>query len=805
MSLRGKTGARAVRERLLRACLLLLIVASPQGDAMTQEGGRPTIERIVIDGNQRISDEAVIHLMTVKPGDAYDEALLREEFKRIWARGLFEDLSIEARDVEGGKAIIVHVREKPVVNSLKYDESKIAGETQIEDALRTRGAQVSIGEPVDYTVLKKAEEAIKTLLHQKGFLDAEVRAETRDTGNGNVEVSFKIDEGAKTRIRKIDFVGNTVFSERRLKKALKNTKEKGWFTRLRQKDVYHPLKLDTDLREIETLYSNAGYIDADLPPARVTVVEEKSSEKKGKSRKWVAIEQRVLEGRQYKVGDITVTGNTVFGNEELLRLVPLKTGEVLNEARLKAGLAFIDAKYGERGYFYISTNRLLNRHEDARADITIKINEDRQYYVDRIEFAGNLTTRDFVLRREMRLKEGELFDLNKFRLGLRRISQLGYFQLSGEPNINPVPGENRLQVRIEGTEPRRSELQVGGGYSGLDGGFFATSYQTRNFLGRGNIVAVNAQIGSISNRYQFTFTEPYLFGKPITAGFSAFRRDTQFIGFNTSGSGGSVSLGRRFRNFHNLSVALLHETTDFNPRAGLSSTTTINSVRPFYSYDTRNNFFRPTRGFQFFFSSEYAGGLLGGETSFIKPQMEIAYYFQVFKRSYIALHGEVGYVTALGGEELPTFERFFLGGERSLRNFGTRTVGPRGFICNFGVSEAVENIDDCPGPPPGLRQGRISRGFITDVVGGDRKALLNLEYVVPLSEPVDFIVYMDVGNAFAQWESLGFSDMRGDAGVELRFFVPVFGAPLRLIYGQTFNTRGTEDTKSFLFSIGTTF
>ncbi len=798
--------ARAARGAARLLACSLTVAAFPAPAAPRAAEAATPIVRILVDGNQRISDEAVLHLMTVKEGDPYDEAVLKKEFKRIWARGLFEDLSIEARDVEGGKAVIVHVIEKPVVNSLRYEESKIVGETQIEDALRQRNAEISVGEPVDYEALKKAEEIIKTLLNQKGYLDAVVRAEDRDAGGGNVAVEFKIDEGAKTRIRSITFLGNTVYSPRRLKAALKNTKEHGWFTRFRSKDLYHPLKYDTDLRDVTSLYHNNGYVDIDLPPAEVKVVEEVVSEKEGKSRKWVAIEQRVFEGRQYRVGNLAVTGNTVFPSEQLLALVPVRKGDVVNESLIKTGLSLIDERYGERGYFYISTNRLLDRHPDGMADLTIKVNEDRQYFLDRIEFAGNTTTRDFVLRREFPMAEGELFDLRKFRIGLRRISQLGFFQLSGEPAITPVEGENRLSAVVQGTEPRRSELQFGGGYSGIDGGFFATSYQTRNFLGRGDLVVANAQIGGIASRYQITFTEPYLLGRPITGGFSLFRRDTDFVGFTTSSSGGSVTLGRRIGNFHNVSLSLLRETTDFDPRDGLTSQTTIASIRPFYSYDTRNSFIRPTRGFQVFFSGEYAGGVLGGQTSFIKPQVEFQYYVPLARRTFLAFHGELGYVSAIGGEALPTFERFFLGGERSLRNFGTRSVGPRGFICNFSESpEAVESLDDCPTQPrPRQRRGG-EPGFETSVVGGDRKILFNVEYVFPLTEPVDFVLYADVGDALAEWEDFGFSGLRGDAGLELRFFLPVFGAPLRLIYGQTFNARGDEETKSFVFSIGTTF
>ena len=792
---------RARGPAFIGSCVLLGLL----GPLTPARAAETTIQRILIEGNERISDEAVLHLMTIKTGDSYDEGVLREEFKRIWARGLFRDLSIESRDVEGGKAVIVHVREKEIVTSLRYDESKIVSETQIEDFLEQRGALVSIGEPVDLGVIKKAEEGIKGLLNQRGFLDAEVRGETRDLGNGNVEVYYDIREGAMTRIRTIDFVGNTVYKDRELKKALKLTKEKGLFTKFGQKDVYHPLKYDTDARAIESLYADQGYIDIDLPPPKVSVVEMEIKEKEGKSRTWVTIEQRIVEGTQYRVGKISVEGNTVFSTEELTRLLPVYPGQILGESAIKAGLARIDEVYGRRGYFYVSTNRLLTRHPDGTADVTVKINEDQQYHLDRVDFAGNLSTRDFVLRREMQVDEGELFDLSRFRIGLRRITQLGYFELRGEPEITPVPGENKLRVNVKGVEPRRSELQLGGGYSGVDGGFFAASYQTRNFLGRGNLVTLNGQVGSVASRYVISLTEPYFLGRPITAGFSVFRRDQDYAGFQTSGTGGSVTLGRRFRNFHNISALFLHENTDFDPTDGISSSATVNSIRPLYVYDTRNSFARPTRGQQFLVSTEYAGGALGGDTSFLKPFVEYQFFRPVIKNHHVALHLEAGYVTEIGNNILPTYERFFLGGERSMRNFGTRTVGPTGFICNFGLNEAVQDLSDCPAPPRGLGHNRSALGFESDAVGGNRELLLNFEYVVPLSEPIDFLAYLDAGNAFAEWESITLDRIRGDFGFELRFFLPVFGAPLRLIWGQTFNITGQEDTKQFLFSIGRTF
>ncbi|HXI03833.1 MAG TPA: outer membrane protein assembly factor BamA, partial [Candidatus Saccharimonadales bacterium] len=652
---------------------------SPEGP-----GGKVLITRIVVVGNVRLTQDAVLHLMKSAPDEPYDEALLRGDFKRIWDRGLLKDLWIESREDGKGRAVIVHVEEKPIVNDVTYDNSKVVGESQIEDALKERDATIEIGEPLDLDKIKKAEETIKNLLGQKGYLDGEVKAEMKEgAAQGSLNVHFDIQEGPRTRIRKIDFTGNTVFSDRKLKKALKLTKEKGWFTRITGKDVYHPIKYDQDIRGVEDLYHDAGYIDVELRAPEVDVVEEHKSDKPGKSRKWVHITQPVVEGEQYKVGKILVSGNTVLTDQQIRARIPLQEGQILNNALLQAGLDSVESEYGRRGYLYISTNRIIDRKPDNVADITIRVSEDKPYKIDTIEFSGNTVTRDSVLRREMQVNEEDLLDLQRLRLGIRRINQLGFFQVQSEPTITPVEGTDKVKVKIDGIEQRRSELQVGGGYSGLDGGFFTSNYQTRNFLGRGDLVTFNVQTGRLSTRYVFSFTEPYLLGKPILFGASLFRTTTDYTDFTTDSSGGSLTLGRRFRVFHSFTTSYLFERTNYNPISGLSSDTQTSSIRPGYVFDTRNNPYRPSRGTQALASVEYAGGPLGGDNYFIKSLGEYTRYLRGWKRTFWAFHAEGGYVGSFGGSLLPTFERFFLGGERSLRIFGTRSIAPTGQLNRY--------------------------------------------------------------------------------------------------------------------------
>jgi outer membrane protein insertion porin family len=748
-------------------------------DSLSDDPERPRITRIMVVGNTRLTQDALLHLMESSEGDPYDEVKLREDFKRIWDRGLLKDLWIESRNDEGGKAIIIHIEEKAIIN----------------DALKEREATVEIGEPLDLDVIKKAEETIKGLLGQKGYLDGTAAAEMKEgLSPGSLNVHFDIEEGPRTRIKKIEFTGNTVYSDRRLKKSLKLTKEKGLFTRMSGKDIYHPLKFDQDIREIEALYQNAGYIDLELKPPNVQVVEERKSEKPGKSRKWVHVTQPLVEGTQYRTGKIDVSGNTVFTMEQIRGRIPLREGQILNNALLQAGLDAVEADYGRKGYLYISTNRIINRRPDGVADITIRVSEDKPYRIDRIEFTGNTVTRDMVLRREMQVNEEDLLDLQRLRLGLRRVNQLGYFQVQQEPKIEPIEGTDKVKVTIEGIEQRRSELQIGGG-------------QTRNFLGRGDLVSFNAQTGRLSTRYVFSFTEPYFMGKPVILGVSLFRRTTDYVDFDTDASGGSFTLGRRFRVFHSISTSYLFEDTNFDPVTGLSSDTKTSSLRPGYLFDTRNNPFRPSRGTHARATLEYAGGALGGDNYFIKTVAEITRYIRSWKRTYWAFHGEAGYVGSFGDRFLPTFERFFLGGERSLRIFETRRISPDGFINAFIGDEIFftkEACLDAPIPAGNRHQRNINRCDRVRI-GGNKMTLFNAEYVFPTRGPVDFALFLDAGNAFTEEDRISLSDFKKDAGFEMRFYLPIFGAPIRLIYGFNLDPEPGEDDKTFVFSIGTTF
>ena len=867
------------------------------------------IEKIEVRGLRRMTVDAFIFASGLKVGQDLDPEEVRRAFRRLWDRGLFSDLKAEVEEGETGKIVIFTATERPVIVSVDYEQVRAITRSNIEDRFKERNVDLAVGKPLDRRLIHRAEDTIRDLLGEKGYLDAAVRAQIDSPSEFSSAVRFKIQQGPRTRIKKIRFVGNKAFSERKLKGAMRLTKEHSWLASIAGKDIYFPLKYDQDIEKVRDLYQNAGYLDVDIKPPQVDirpkkdrgkqegqtgapepsgatqvgpqqpsavsppavppaaavapppgetdkqrVKRERREEKRRKAaikraekagRKWVYLTVRVHEGPQYRLGEIKTTGNTIFTDKQVLdtfQRLPLRSGDILNRGVLDAGVDVLRARYGEKGYLYASIGRNVEKKEGNVADVTIDVREDRAYYIDRIEFEGNTTTRDEVLRREMRLNEGDLLNKRKLDLSVYKLNQLSYNVPAEEPIIEPVPGTDRARVRVRTEERGRNEITVGGGYSGVEGFFFQGSFSTRNFLGRGQSLGVSWQLGGRITRYVLAFTEPYFLGRPVELGFRVFNQDVLFAQNATrSGSGGSIVLGRRFGDFWSASVGYSFESIRFTDR-GLSLTTgsvpgttvtntSVGSINPSISHNTINNLFRPTRGSLFQFSSTIAGRYLGGDNSFYKPDFQATRYVPLTRRTYFGLHGAVGLVSpygqgaTFGGQVLgiPRFERFFLGGEYlGPRVFETRSISPIRFVNRDGteIARSVSDIITFEGRDVfGHRiekscreefdftpnDGRCANGLRQALIGGDRYFLSQLEYDISTSGPFVFGLFLDAGNVLAEDQGWGFDGIRVSTGIETRIYLPVFGAPLRFIYGFPLKKQPFDTTTSFQFSIGSSF
>jgi outer membrane protein insertion porin family len=835
-----------------------------------------TIERIDVLGLSRMSRPSLMFLLGVKEGDPYDPVQLRERFRAVWDGGQFEDITFEVEPgTHGGQVLIIKVQERPWLSAVTYDESSIVTRTQIEDRLTERHIQLGVGKPLDMGQVFYAESAIRDLFAERGFLDATAKASVQRATETTRSVHFTLSAGGKTKIRAIRFTGNEVFSDRALKSQLKLTHERKWYWPWSSKNLYHPLKWDQDISGLRNLYKSRGYLDveirppvidvrprkpgkkpepsapppepepalvappqasdAEAPPRSARKAEERARKAREKARKkaggeqakrWVYLTVPVHEGEQYRLGQVTLVGSEVIPQAALRAQIPLREGDVINDGLIEAGIDRISRLYEDRGRLYATVlRRTLRRKDQPVADIEITINEDKPYTIDRIEFQGNTATQDKVLRRELKVVEGQLFNRTGLDYSRRLVNQLGYFDVKNEPVIEPLPNTDRVRIIFGGTEEGRNEIQVGGGFSGLEGAFFNGVYSTRNFLGRGQVLSASVQVGGRSNRYQISFQEPWFLGRPWLFGADLFRRETDYgASLNSTASGAGIVVGRRIRSFSRISLGYEYQTvTSQSLVAGSTSATPTNfeatnklsSVTPLFAFSTINNPYRPTRGTSLTTSLKISGGALGGDTSFVKPQAAMTTYHKAFGRTFLALHGEAGLVREFGHDDpsaatadvegVPRFQRFWLGGDTlGPRVFETRTITPRRYM-RVVDNQIVEVVGDITGLSP--------EGFIQDVngipipveVGGDRMYLVQSEFVASLNEQADLAMFLDFGDALFEDTSFDWDTMRASAGVELRFHLPIFPVPLRLIYGWPIRKLEGDRTSSFTFSIGRSF
>jgi outer membrane protein insertion porin family len=862
-----------------------ILVALAAGPVLAQPG---TIEEIQVQGLYRMHEKSLLHKLGLEPGAPYDLERIRERFRALWELGLFKDLVFEVEDGPGGgKILVVKVQERETLASVVYEQNKVVTQTQIEDTLKERGIQIGLGKPIDLKAIGDVAAAIRELLASRGFQDASVSHKVEDATETSKAVTFSIRPGRKTRIRNIDFTGNQVFKDRALKKQLRLTKERRWWWPWSKKNLYHPLRWDTDSGEIRGLYQNRGYLDVelrgpivelrpvrrrherparepevphrlvdaiaayerrlgqpDLPPGKRKELErrkrrlERRAENKlegarrtaSGGRQWVSLTVPVTEGPQYRMGQLTFSGNSVFTEDQLRSRIPLREGVILSEGLLELGVRGITRAYEDRGYLYADVVRRIHRRQsEPVADVHVAVSEDKPYRVARIEFRGNTTTKDGVLRRELHLEEGELFNRSKLELSRKKLNQLGWWVVRDEPTIEPVEGTDQVRIRFKGEEQSRNEIQVGGGYSGLDGVFFSGVYSTRNFLGRGQVLSTSLQVGGRADRYAIGFTEPWFLNRPYTLGARVFRQDVDYgVGFTSSSKGGGLVLGRRLGTFSSLTLSYSYEsvsTTTFEFGGTALDVTTsnqISSVAPAFRFNTVDSPYRPSRGSQFSANLQVAGGPFGGDTSFLKPILSYTTYKPLTSRRHAAGYSAGGYRTfaalnlqaglvrawrdgsplnTASVNDIPRFQRFWLGGDTlGPRVFETRTITPRRYIRVDERGAILEVLSDPTGVPVAelvsLRPGEV---------GGDQFYLMQAEYVRALNEQVDLAVFLDAGDSLFDDATIDFDTARVSAGIELRLLLPVFPVPLRLIYGVPVRKLDEDRTSNFQFSIGRSF
>ena len=495
----------------------------------------PVVEQVEIARNQFLQKDTLLFYISTKPGDRYDELRLKEDFRRLWDTGFVDDLTVDVRDTPtGGKIVTFVVSERKRIEIVDYRGSKALTNTTIEDELKKKEASLKIDTFYDLGKARHVETILKDMLAEKGRPFATVHHDAKPVGTSGLQVSFVIDDGPKARIEQIAFSGADVFHEKTLRGRMKNLKAHGFWNMswLLGKTTYTPEKWsgpEGDQKRLEDFYLDHGYVTAQVGEPKVTYIDEKGGKK---PRRGIRLDIPVSEGEQYRVGDVKFEGMTVFKPDLVLPIFKLQKGEVYREAKIKKGFDKLRDAYGAQGYFQW-TGRPERKPDPARkvVDVTLAMEEDKRYYVGKITFTGNTSTRDKVIRREVYLNEADVFNTEALKLSIRRINQLGYFKpMEGAPELGPSTlGEDRIDVTFKVEEQNRNQFTFGGGVSGLEGTFLNASFSTANFLGLGETVQLSAQAGARTKNYQLAVTEPYLFDRPITAGFDLYSRKIDYL------------------------------------------------------------------------------------------------------------------------------------------------------------------------------------------------------------------------------------------------------------------------------------
>ncbi len=781
------------------ASAVLALVCTP---VVAQGLAGQRIQAIEFEGLRALAAETVEFYLGIERGAVYEPFSLNQNLRRLWERELIDDIEVEAIGVQDGVKLVVRVTERPLLRSIEYIGLKRLDRNDIIDRIAEDRLQVREGDALNLGDIRRLQRSIEALYREKGFRLARAQYQVEAVSPGERTVTFTIDEGDKVRIAEIDFEGNTVFGDRRLRWSMKKTKESGILSKLTKKDVFNPATLDEDLDKIRELYHNAGYKNVVLGDPKTEVRATKpGAPTVEQQRRRLFVTVPVEEGGRWTLGEITVTGNDTFNAELLLAQFEKPSGGWLRADVIDKGIETINDVYQNTGHLFAQVQSEVIERDDQVADVNVIVEEGDQYSIGRIDFKGNRTTRDKVIRRELAIQEGMVLNSGALRNSLLRVQQLEFFKVDeSDPVAFEFDNEKKLvDLTIKGDEGDRTEMQFGAGFSEVDGFFGQFQFRSRNFLGRGETLGVSLQSGRRQDIFDLSYSVPWFLDRPQNAGVQIFSRELDFELFDgqrirQDTKGATLTYGRRLALFSNLSFSYsFFESRDqrqvLSPIDGTlvdqDLSRDVASIRLAYGFDRRDSRLQPTQGMQYTASVDYTGGVLGGDTSYIRPRATFSLFKPLTRGAQISTVGainiEAGVIEPFNGRELFFLDRFYLGGENSMRGFRFRSIWVR--------DEQGRTVTDETGFP----------------LGGDSFVQLNLEYQLLFGGPFRLVAFGDVGNVFVDEQSIDLSSFRYSTGLELRVLVPIFGAPLRFIWATNPDPLDDDRFDSFQFSVGTTF
>jgi len=847
------------------------------------------VTRIEIIGNRRIQRDTLLARIFSRPGDVYSDEAVRRDFQALWNTQFFEDIRLEVENDPNnpnGRIVVFYVTERPIIRRIEYKGNKSVTESDILDAFKDKKVGLSVESQFDPTKITRAEVVIKGLLAAHGHQFATVKPTyERIAATNAVKLVFNIDEGPTVKVGTITITGNKAFSDRRIIRTMRNDRPYSiplYITSIPvMNKTFDRPKLDEDLEVgVRGLYQDHGYFKVDVNVIDLKAVDQKRAglplpipvigHKKGKA---TDITIHIDEGNQYHMGKLSFQSSDpdqglVFKPEYLARVFPLKEGDLFSSTKVRKALENYKALYGQYGYIDFVAEPMTEADDVKKVvNFTMVFDQEKQYFVRRIEFSGNTTTRDKVIRREILLDEGQVYNNRLWELSILRLNQLGYFDAikpeNAELKRNVKAGTVDINLKVK--EKGKQSISFSGGVSGIAGSFVGLSYQTNNFLGLGETLTFSVQFGNIQRNIQFGFTEPYLFDRPLSTGFTIFlnrfdyntaRQEGLLLNqqvainpslqenYNTDSKGFTIfaSYPLRKLSFTRLgltygwsttnikpfsqSATLLFEQTKFTTLAGPSALNGIRSskITPTISYNTVDSPVNPTHGKSIYYGFSLEGGPLQGNVNTVGNTFSMSYYRPHYhRRNIIAMKFQGAMITGFGGENVPPYNRFYLGGEQDVRGYDFYTISPFvviPFSTTTNISFLNPKLLNQQGAPTQQTLPVNVLEYIPTRPGGDLQAVLNLEYRIPIVSRVTFDLFNDfaingvlrasqlgldpaaAASLQQQYPSPDFPNLKisnnlpilggtnfrphTSAGAEIVVFLPIVNAPFRFYYAYNY-------------------
>jgi outer membrane protein insertion porin family len=748
------------------AQIFTLVYAEEQASDQSREQVPVKVVNVAVKGTQNVNPKDVLGVVKTKKGKEFVREVLDEDLKSIYAMNLFSNVEVDLSDVEKGVEITFIVTEKPIVDSVDFRGNEHASRRLLSE-------KITLKKDIAFDAKAMEDDRLKivAIFKDKGYANVQVEAySTVDEETGKIKVVFFVIEGQKVTIGSVDAQGIIVFPKKKILGLMSDTKRK----KVLKDDLFK-----TDLAKITSFYRNNGYLDIKIADPQITYSEENTK---------VNILLNITEGVKYTVGAINFIGNNVAKSDELVKALKFKKGEIYNQEKFDQSQQNIESVYADKGYIFMQLDAKAKTNADTKlVDIDFGIEEGPLVYVGQIFITGNDKTKDYVIRREILLKEGDSFNRSKLERTQQKIYNLGFFK---EVHLTPRPsGKDKVDLIFDVTEQQTNTISAGIGYSSVDKLLGTVELAIHNLYGRGQTLSVMYEIGALKKYYEISFTEPWLFGKPYSLGLGVFDKrsvkeydyydvnnDKIVNNYTEERKGATVNLGHNFMDFYTIGWAYKYEdvllsgvdeaNTVLKPQqdAGWQSTSSLTTS---FSRDSRDNIFDASSGSNNIISAQIAGGVFGGTNNFTKYIVESSWYFKTIWKLVLALHAKAGITDRFGASgEVPIYEKFYVGGAETVRGYS--------YFGQIGPAD-----------------------------GGKSMMVLNIEYKLSIPQtPIQVAIFYDAGNAWSGINHESFNLKEG-IGAGIRFLTPVF--PIRLDYGYGLQHQPGEEKAQWYFTIGQIF